>query len=62
MLRARGFGDMRLVFPPPKWCTDNAAMIAWAGIEMFNVGYTTSFTARAVRKWPLDQLLAPPDQ
>jgi tRNA A37 threonylcarbamoyltransferase TsaD len=25
--------QLQLVLPPPKWCTDNGAMVAWAGIE-----------------------------
>lgn len=24
---------LSLVFPPPRWCTDNGVMIAWAGVE-----------------------------
>lgn len=24
---------LSLVMPPPRWCTDNGVMIAWAGIE-----------------------------
>jgi tRNA A37 threonylcarbamoyltransferase TsaD len=24
---------LALVLPPPKWCTDNGAMVAWAGLE-----------------------------
>ncbi|KAK5149261.1 hypothetical protein LTR04_007268, partial [Oleoguttula sp. CCFEE 6159] len=32
-LNVRGFSHIRLLFPPPALCTDNAAMIAWAGIE-----------------------------
>ena len=54
-----GFDDVELFFPPPKYCTDNAAMIGWAGIEMFEAGYRDELGIRAVRKWPLDQLLSP---
>ena len=40
--------------PPLRLCTDNAAMIAWAGIERMQAGLTTDpgFTARP--RWPLD--------
>ena len=53
-LDARGFRNVRLVFPPPELCTDNAAMIAWAGIEMFRDGWTTDLDCNAIRKWSID--------
>ncbi|KAB2108094.1 hypothetical protein AG0111_0g3915 [Alternaria gaisen] len=59
-LCAHGFPDVELHFPPPKFCTDNAAMIGWAGLEMFEAGYLTPLSIRAIRKWPLDKLLDPP--
>ncbi|CAO2657543.1 Nn.00g036690.m01.CDS01 [Neocucurbitaria sp. VM-36] len=60
-LCAHGYSDVQLHFPPPKFCTDNAAMIAWAGLEMFEAGHTDPLTIRAIRKWPLDRLLDPPN-
>ena len=40
---------------PPAWlCTDNAAMIAWAGAERFAQGLTDSLDAPARARWPLD--------
>jgi N6-L-threonylcarbamoyladenine synthase len=40
---------------PPAWlCTDNAAMIAWAGAERFGAGLTDSLDAPARARWPLD--------
>jgi N6-L-threonylcarbamoyladenine synthase len=40
---------------PPAWlCTDNAAMIAWAGSERLAAGLTDSFDAPARARWPLD--------
>ena len=27
-----------LVLPPPRWCTDNGVMVAWAGVERFALG------------------------
>ena len=59
-LCARGYPDVELHFPPPKFCTDNAAMIGWAGLEMYEAGHVTPLSIRAIRKWPLDQLLDPP--
>jgi N6-L-threonylcarbamoyladenine synthase len=26
-------GGLRLVYPPPRLCTDNGVMVAWAGVE-----------------------------
>ncbi|KAB2574224.1 putative glycoprotease family protein [Lasiodiplodia theobromae] len=60
-LAARGFQDVKLVYPPPELCTDNAAMIAWAGVEMFRAGHTTPLVCRALRKWSLEELLTPPN-
>ncbi|KAF1973014.1 hypothetical protein BU23DRAFT_466212 [Bimuria novae-zelandiae CBS 107.79] len=60
MLCKHGFGHLIVVFPPTALCSDNAAMIAWTGIEMYQSGYTDKLSIRAVRKWPLDQLLSPP--
>ena len=40
---------------PPGWlCTDNAAMIAWAGAERFTQGLTDTLDAPARARWPLD--------
>jgi N6-L-threonylcarbamoyladenine synthase len=40
---------------PPGWlCTDNAAMIAWAGAERFGRGLTDALDAPARARWPLD--------
>jgi N6-L-threonylcarbamoyladenine synthase len=40
---------------PPAWlCTDNAAMIAWAGAERLAAGLTDTLDAPARARWPLD--------
>jgi N6-L-threonylcarbamoyladenine synthase len=41
---------------PPAWlCTDNAAMIAWAGAERFAAGRFDGLDAPARARWPLDE-------
>ena len=41
---------------PPGWlCTDNAAMIAWAGAERFAAGIRDRLDVPARARWPLDQ-------
>jgi N6-L-threonylcarbamoyladenine synthase len=45
---------LRLVVPPPRLCTDNGAMIAWAGIERLSMNLTDGMDAPARARWPLD--------
>jgi N6-L-threonylcarbamoyladenine synthase len=45
----------RFSVPPPWLCTDNAAMIAWAGAERFRLGLFDSLDAPARARWPLDE-------
>ena len=45
---------LRFVAPPLWLCTDNAAMIAWAGAERFGVGLTDPLDTLARPRWPLD--------
>ena len=45
---------LRFVAPPPALCTDNAAMIAWAGGERLAAGYRDPLDAMARPRWPLD--------
>lgn len=44
----------RLVAPPIKLCTDNGAMIAWAGVERLRLGLTDALDFRPRPRWPLD--------
>ncbi len=45
---------LRFVAPPLWLCTDNAAMIAWAGAERFAAGLTDPLDVPARPRWPLD--------
>jgi N6-L-threonylcarbamoyladenine synthase len=51
--------DMRFVAPPLWLCTDNGAMIAWAGAERFAAGLTDGLDFIARPRWPLDADAAP---
>ena len=48
----------RLVAPPVKLCTDNGAMIAWAGIERLRLGLTDGLDFKPRPRWPLDSTAA----
>jgi N6-L-threonylcarbamoyladenine synthase len=50
---------MRFVAPPLWLCTDNGAMIAWAGAERFGMGLTDGLDFVARPRWPLDPHAAP---
>ena len=45
--------------PPLRLCTDNAAMIAWAGIEAFAAGHRDDLSLPGRPRWPLDDRAAP---
>jgi N6-L-threonylcarbamoyladenine synthase len=45
---------LRLVSPPPRLCTDNGAMIAWAGVERLRLGLSSPLDFAARPRWPLD--------
>ena len=44
----------RLVAPPVRLCTDNGAMIAWAGLERLRLGWTDTLDFKPRPRWPLD--------
>ena len=45
---------MALLAPPPKLCTDNGAMVAWAGIERLRLGLVDDLDFAPRPRWPLD--------
>ncbi|MDP5087041.1 MAG: tRNA (adenosine(37)-N6)-threonylcarbamoyltransferase complex transferase subunit TsaD [Yoonia sp.] len=51
--------DTDFIAPPLHLCTDNAAMIAYAGIERMSHGEIDDLTLSARPRWPLDQRAAP---
>ncbi|MBB5693894.1 tRNA (adenosine(37)-N6)-threonylcarbamoyltransferase complex transferase subunit TsaD [Muricoccus pecuniae] len=55
---AAGAG-LPLVAPPVRLCTDNAVMVAWAGIERLRAGLTDPWDHAPRPRWPLDELAAP---
>jgi N6-L-threonylcarbamoyladenine synthase len=42
------------IAPPPELCTDNGAMVAWAGLERLRLGLTDTLDAPVRPRWPLD--------
>jgi N6-L-threonylcarbamoyladenine synthase len=60
-IRAR-LGDIaarrgkELIAPPLRLCTDNAVMVAWAGIERLRAGLVDEISAPCRPRWPLEAL------
>ncbi len=50
---------LRFVAPPLPLCTDNAAMIAWAGIERLRLGQSDPLDFAPRPRWPLDEAAEP---
>jgi N6-L-threonylcarbamoyladenine synthase len=48
-----------LHIPPAALCTDNAAMVAWAGAERLALGLTDGLDFEARARWPLDPAATP---
>lgn len=52
--KVAGEGGLTFLAPPLKLCTDNAAMIAWAGVERLRLGLTDPLDFAPRPRWPLD--------
>lgn len=52
-------GPKSLVFPPPEFCTDNAAMIAWASMHRFENGDFDDYGVLSLPKWSIEDLEKP---
>jgi tRNA N6-adenosine threonylcarbamoyltransferase len=48
--------NLFFIAPPKELCTDNGAMIAWAGIERLQRGLTNSLNTKPRPRWPLEEL------
>lgn len=52
---------IRFYYPPPMWCTDNALMVGWAGIELWeSCGLYTDLSALPTAKWSIEDVLEMP--
>jgi N6-L-threonylcarbamoyladenine synthase len=54
LANARG---LPMLAPPLRYCTDNAVMVAWAGIERLRRGWTDSLSSNPRPRWPLADLV-----
>jgi N6-L-threonylcarbamoyladenine synthase len=50
---------IKLVAPPAALCTDNGAMIAWAGAERLALGLTDALDTAPRARWPLEEVRGP---
>src|SRR3954452_132249 len=58
LLKLAAESRVTLVLPPMELCTDNGAMIAWAGAERLALGLTDGLDVAPKARWPLDEVAA----
>jgi len=46
---------LKIYYPPASLCGDNAAMIGWACLQRFKVGYKGNIDFKPLPRWPLDE-------
>ena len=56
LLKACETNDFKFMAPPLEYCTDNGAMVAWAGIELLQAGRTNELDVKARPRWPLEEM------
>jgi N6-L-threonylcarbamoyladenine synthase len=44
--------------PPPRFCTDNAVMVAWAGAQRLRLGLADPLDHAPRPRWPLEEMAA----
>jgi len=54
--RAAAAHGFRLVASPIRLCTDNAVMVAWAGLERLRLGLVNDVAFAPRPRWPLEDL------
>lgn len=55
LLKLAEDAGVRFSVPPARLCTDNGAMVAWAGLERLELGLTNGLDFAARARWPLDR-------
>lgn len=58
LLAACDKSGFRFAAPPLAYCTDNAVMVAWAGLERLRLGLLDGMDTAPRPRWPLDELTA----
>jgi N6-L-threonylcarbamoyladenine synthase len=56
LTRTAAANGYRMVAPPGRLCSDNAVMVAWAGIERLRLGLRDGADVSARPRWPLEEL------
>lgn len=57
LTRAAEARGLRMLAPPVRLCSDNAVMVAWAGLERLRLNLHDGLDAAALPRWPLDSLV-----